>query len=168
MDFNCAQIRQIADMLNDIGELELIPRFRAKLPNRAFEKTASLDDFCEAIQTAEQRLYDGLARLFSGAAVVGEETSAALKHSGQADIAFLFDPIYGTKKITSGLPLFEATIAGSRRVEIVLAAIDDSVCNEIALTLRREDSWIAAPNGSSAMKSSRNFLAGTAPPSLKA
>lgn len=151
MDFTHARIQQITEMLNDVGERELMPRFRAQLPNRVFEKTSSFDVFSEADQAAEQQLSDELARMFSGATVVGEETSGhdpdAIKRLGQAEVAFLIDPIDGTKNFTSGLPLFGTMIAGLRRGEIVFAAIHDPVCKETALALRGEGSWTLRSDG---------------------
>ena len=101
--------------LNRIGEEELIPRFRAQVSNKVFEKTSAFDVFSEADQAAEREIIKVLSGMFPGALLVGEETTGhdfdAIQRLGRAEIAFLIDPIDGTRNFTSGLPLFGTMIA---------------------------------------------------------
>ncbi|MDR5653084.1 inositol monophosphatase family protein [Ruixingdingia sedimenti] len=151
MTFTPARIGQICALLSRVGKVELLPRFRAQMPNRVYEKTSAFDVFSEADQAAETEITAELARLFPGALLVGEETSGhdaqAIARLGQADIAFLVDPIDGTKNFTSGLPLFGTMIAGLIRGEIVFAAIHDPVCGDTALALRGEGAWMRRADG---------------------
>lgn len=151
MDLTRARMQQIAEMLTDVGERELMPRFRAQLPNRVFEKTSAFDVCSEADQAAEHQLTDRIAKIFPGVTVVGEEATGhdpdAIAKLGAAEIAVLIDPIDGTKNFTSGVPLFGMMIAGLRRGEVVFAAIHDPVCKETALALRGEGSWMLRTDG---------------------
>jgi len=151
MIFTPSRISRICEMLRRVGETELLPRFRAQVPNRVFEKTSAFDVFSEADQAAEQEITAELAGIFPGALLVGEETSGddpdAIARLGQAEIAFLVDPIDGTKNFTSGLPLFGTMIAGLSRGEIVFAAIHDPVCSETALAVRGTGAWMLRPDG---------------------
>ncbi len=145
MIFNSDRIGQICNLLRRTGETELLPRFQAQIANRVVEKTSSFDVVSDADQAAEHLICNELAAMFPGALLVGEETSGndpdAIAKLGHADIAFLIDPIDGTKNFTSGVPLFGSMIAGLLNGEIVFAAIHDPICNETSLALRGEGAW---------------------------
>lgn len=145
------RIDRICELLRQVGEEELLPRFRAQLPNRVFEKTSDFDVFSEADEAAERKITGELERMFPGALLVGEEAVGhdleAIAHLAHADIAFLVDPIDGTKNFISGLPLFGTMIAGLIRGEVVFAAIHDPVCRETAVAVRNEGAWALRPDG---------------------
>jgi len=147
-----ARIAPILDLLRRVGEEELLPRFRAQVPNRVAEKTSAFDVVSEADEAAERVITAELAARFPGALLVGEESSGndpeEIAKLGEAELAFLVDPIDGTKNFTSGLPLFGTMIAGVSRGEIVFAAIHDPICAETSLALRGEGAWLARADGS--------------------
>ena len=151
MTFTSARVSQICDLLDHVGEEELLPRFHAQVPNPVHEKTSSFDVCSEADQAAERRLAGELARMFPHALLVGEETSGndpdAITKLGEAELSFLIDPIDGTKNFTSGLPLFGTMIAGLSRGEIVFAAIHDPICQQTALAIRGQGAWMRHPDG---------------------
>ncbi|SFD14928.1 fructose-1,6-bisphosphatase [Tropicimonas isoalkanivorans] len=84
--------------------------------------------------------------MFPGALIVGEEGTGndpgAIKKMADAPIAFLIDPIDGTKNFTSGLPLFGTMVAGLSHGEIIFAAIHDPITGETATALRGAGSWL--------------------------
>lgn len=149
--FDGARIDAIQDLIARVGVAELLPRFRAQTPNAVFEKTSSFDLCSEADQAAEAAITAGLARLFPAALLVGEESTghdpAAIGRLADAEVAFLIDPVDGTKNFTSGLPLFGTMIAGLHRGQIVLAAIHDPICNETCMALRGEGAWLRRSDG---------------------
>lgn len=151
MRFASSHVDALCDLLARVGKEELLPRFRAQKPNPVYEKTSSFDIFSEADRAAERRIGEGLAAMFPGASIVGEESTGndpdAIAKLGHAETAFLIDPIDGTKNFTSGLPLFGTMIAGLSRGEIVLAAIHDPICGETAIALRGEGAWMRRAEG---------------------
>jgi fructose-1,6-bisphosphatase/inositol monophosphatase family enzyme len=151
MLFSSSSIDQICDLLSSIGKEELLPRFRAQVPNPIYEKTSSFDIFTEADQAAEDRITAELAKMFPGALLVGEETAgkdpAAIAMMGEAETALLVDPIDGTKNFTSGLPLFGTMIAGLSWGEIIFAAIHDPITEETAVALRGGGTWLRRQGG---------------------
>ena len=65
-------------------------------------------------------------RAANWAVVIGEEAAATdrtlLDAVGAADLAFVLDPLDGTKNFASGLPLFGVMVAGTVRGEVALGA----------------------------------------------
>ncbi len=144
--FNPSHVDQLCDLLCRVGEEELLPRFRAQIPNPVHEKTSSFDVFSEADQAAEDRTTEALLTMFPDALIVGEERTGndpgIIQKMADAPIAFLIDPIDGTKNFTSGLPLFGMMIAGLSYGEITLAAIHDPITGGTATALRGAGSWL--------------------------
>ncbi|MBC9247236.1 inositol monophosphatase [Paracoccus sp. 11-3] len=143
--FKSTHVDEICGLLSRIGQKELLPRFRAQVPNTVYEKTSSFDVFSEADQAAEEQISAELAQMFPGALLVGEETSgndpAAISRIAEAQVSFLIDPIDGTKNFTSGLPLFGTMVAGMIKGQIAFAAIHDPICDETALAVRGQGAW---------------------------
>jgi fructose-1,6-bisphosphatase/inositol monophosphatase family enzyme len=109
----------------------------------------------DADEAAEHAISIALEKTYPGAVVVGEEATAKnsslLGTIGTADLAFVLDPIDGTKNFASGLPLFGIMIAATVRGEAVLAAIHDPVCRDTAFALRGEGAWMQGQDGSRAV-----------------
>lgn len=55
-----------------VGEEELLPRFRAQVPNPVHVKTSSFDVFSEADQAAEDRISEAIAAIFPDALIVSK------------------------------------------------------------------------------------------------
>ena len=72
--------------------------------------------------------------------VIGEEAAdrdpALLHEIPAADLAFIVDPLDGTKNFVSGLPLFGMMASATKRGEVVAAAIHDPICGDTAYALR--------------------------------
>ena len=66
------------------------------------------------------------------------------------ELAFIVDPIDGTKNFVSGLPLFGVMVAATMRGEVVLRAIHDPNGRDTALAIRDKGAWMQAQDGSSA------------------
>ncbi|MBK5656500.1 MAG: inositol monophosphatase [Rhizobium sp.] len=129
-----------------------MPRFRRVREIEVRTKTSAFDVVTEADELAEQAISAALLRVFPDALIVGEEGTArdatALDRIGTADLAFIIDPIDGTRNFTSGLPLFGTMVAATIRGEIVFGAIHDPVCNDTAFAMRGEGAWLELPDGS--------------------
>ncbi|MFB9269174.1 inositol monophosphatase family protein [Bradyrhizobium erythrophlei] len=161
MKLSHADAVSIGTILADVGRSEIMPRFRRVRELEIRTKTSAFDVVTEADEAAEQVISAALLRAFPGAAVVGEEGTArdpaALDQVGTADLAFIIDPIDGTRNFTSSLPLFGTMVAATVRGEIVFGAIHDPVSDDTAFALRGEGAWLAAPDG-------RRFDLKVAPP----
>ncbi|AUC99716.1 inositol monophosphatase [Bradyrhizobium sp. SK17] len=129
-----------------------MPRFRRVREIEVRTKTSAFDVVTEADELAEQAISAALLRAFPDALIVGEEGTArdatALDRIGTADLAFIIDPIDGTRNFTSGLSLFGTMVAATIRGEIVFGAIHDPVCNDTAFAMRGEGAWLELPDGS--------------------
>src|SRR5580692_8318157 len=129
MSFNHRDLTDLAVLLREAGRIEVMPRFRNLAPDGVRTKTDALDLVTEADGAAETMITAGLLRRFPGAVVVGEEAMAAdpspLGRLGDADLAFVVDPVDGTMNFADGMPLFGVMAAVLVRGEVVAAAIHD-------------------------------------------
>ncbi|KAG1243287.1 hypothetical protein G6F65_022500 [Rhizopus arrhizus] len=66
---------------------------------------------------------------------------------GDADLAFLIDPIDGTRNYVAGLPLFGMMIAACHRGDVIAGVIYDPVNRDSALAVRGEGAWMEYENG---------------------
>ncbi|MNV36428.1 Inositol-1-monophosphatase [compost metagenome] len=64
-----------------------------------------------------------------------------------ADLAFLIDPIDGTRNYVAGLPLFGMMIAACHRGDVIAGVIYDPVNRDSALAVRGEGAWMEYDNG---------------------
>jgi fructose-1,6-bisphosphatase/inositol monophosphatase family enzyme len=151
MIFNHRDLTDLAVLLREAGRAEVMPRFRNLRPGAVRSKTDALDLVTDADGAAEAMITAGLLRRFPGAVVVGEEATAAdpslLGRLGDADLAFVVDPVDGTANFADGLPLFGVMAGALIRGEVVAAAIHDPVGDDWALALRGEGAWRETPDG---------------------
>ena len=149
--FSHADLGTVVEILRDAARAEIMPRFRGDVPKRTREKTSRQDLVTDADEAAEAAITAALLRAFPGCAVVGEEATerdpALLDALGEPDLAFVIDPIDGTKNFASSLPLFGVMAAVLRRGEIVAGVILDPVEDDWALALRGEGAWLQRADG---------------------
>jgi fructose-1,6-bisphosphatase/inositol monophosphatase family enzyme len=110
-----------------------------------------MDLVTDADEAAERTIAGGLRQIFPHAVLIGEEATerdpSLLDRLADAYLAFLIDPVDGTKNFASGLPLFGVMVAAVRRGEIVAGWIHDPVGNDTAMAIRGEGAWIAYRDG---------------------
>ncbi len=152
MTLRDADVARIGEILTDAGRAEIMPRFARVRDLAVRQKTSAFDIVTEADEAAEQVIGAALRRAFPTATIIGEEASAAdptlLDGLATADLAFLVDPIDGTKNFAAALPLFGTMIAATVRGEIVFGAIHDPVCGDTAVALRGGGAWLEGAGGS--------------------
>jgi fructose-1,6-bisphosphatase/inositol monophosphatase family enzyme len=147
-----------ADQIGVVGAIlaraaagEILPRFRALSPDQVRQKTSAFDIVTEADEAAEAVIAAGLEQAFPGALIVGEEASerdlSLLRALGSAELAFVVDPIDGTRNFASGLPLFGVMAAMIRRGEIVAGVIHDPICRDFAYAVRDGGAWLEREDG---------------------
>lgn len=146
-----ARAADVATLLRDAARAEILPRFRRLAQGEVRAKSGPLDLVTDADEAAERIIEAGLARLFPGCVVVGEEAAAAdpavIDRLAGADLAFVVDPVDGTANFASGTPLFGSMAAAVVRGEVVAAWIHDPLGDDTAMALRGEGSWIADGQG---------------------
>ena len=151
MTFGTAELGDLVELLRTAARVEIMPRFRKLGAGDVRQKSGPLDLVTEADEAAERLITNGLLRRFPGSVVIGEEAASAdpscLAVLGDADLAFVVDPVDGTANFAAGLPLFGVMAAAIVRGEIVAAAIHDPVCDDTALAVRGGGAWSEAPDG---------------------
>jgi fructose-1,6-bisphosphatase/inositol monophosphatase family enzyme len=140
-------------ILSEAARREVMPRFRRLADSDIREKQAPGDLVTEADEAAERFICAELAKAFPGAALIGEEAvtrePALLGQLGDADLAFVIDPIDGTLNYACDLSLFAVMAAVIVRGEIVASVIHDPVAGDSAMALRGEGAWLRRADGSS-------------------
>ncbi len=151
MSFSARDMGELAALLREAGEREIMPRFRNLSREAVRTKSGPLDLVTEADEAAEAMMSAALARRYPGCLVVGEEATAAarglLDKLAGAELAFTLDPIDGTANYVAGLPLFGTMLAVVAQGEIVAALIHDPVGGDTAMALRGEGAWTEARDG---------------------
>ncbi|WP_373979784.1 inositol monophosphatase family protein [Achromobacter sp. JD417] len=149
--FTLEDTRRLAAILAETAQAEVMTRFR-NLPEGAVRgKTSPRDLVTDADEAAERLIAARLAKLHPGAVLIGEEASARnpalLNMLVDADLAFLIDPIDGTRNYVAGLPLFGMMIAACHRGDVIAGVIYDPVSRDSALAVRGEGAWLEFENG---------------------
>src|SRR3712207_1512814 len=131
-----------------------MPRFRRLADGQVREKSSRFDVVTDADEAAERAISAALKTAYPAAVVVGEEAAARdgtlLGMIATADLAFILDPIDGTKNFVAGLPLFGVMVAATVRGEVVLGAVHDPVRRDTAFARRGEGAWMQGEGGSHA------------------
>jgi len=142
---------RIGEILSQAARTEIMPRFGALTAGQVREKSSRFDVVTDADEAAERAIAVALGAAWPGAAIVGEEATARdrslLDAIGTADLAFIVDPLDGTKNFAARLPLFGVMAAATMRGEVALAAIHDPVCRNTAFALRGEGAWLQSEDG---------------------
>jgi fructose-1,6-bisphosphatase/inositol monophosphatase family enzyme len=105
------------------------------------------DPVTEADEAAERAISAALRARFPEALIVGEEATAAdpslLERLAGAALAFVVDPIDGTRNFVAGLPLFGVMAAAIENGEVVGSVIHDPVCGDSAWALKGQGAWLS-------------------------
>jgi fructose-1,6-bisphosphatase/inositol monophosphatase family enzyme len=149
--FPFADVQTVVEILREAARVEIMPRFRGIVPKRTREKSSRQDLVTDADEAAEAAITAALLRAFPGAVVVGEEATerdpSLLDRLADPDLAFVIDPIDGTKNFASNLPLFGVMAAVVRRGEVVAGVILDPIEDDWAVALRGEGAFLERADG---------------------
>jgi fructose-1,6-bisphosphatase/inositol monophosphatase family enzyme len=150
MRFSIDDALRLGEILSQAAQTEIMPRFG--IAGGLREKSSRFDIVTDADEATELVISSALTAAYPGAVIIGEEAAARnqnlLDGINDADLAFVLDPLDGTKNFASGLPLFGVMAAATVRGEVVVAAIHDPVCRSTAFALRGEGAWTQSENGS--------------------
>jgi len=152
MPFSEHDLHAVGHALALAARTEIMPRFRKLTSTQIRQKSSALDLVTDADEAAEAVIEAVLLAAFPGALIVGEEGSnrnpSQLQALASAELAFLVDPIDGTKNFVCNLPLFGVMAAATIRGEIVGGVIYDPVCRDWAYALRGGGAWMEQEDGS--------------------
>lgn len=151
MRFSAAAASEIAGLLREAGQAEILPRFRRLAGGDIRTKSGPLDLVTEADEAAERRLSAELSARYPKALILGEEAAAAdpglLTRMLEAELCFVLDPVDGTANFAGGVPLFGVMLAAVHHGETIAGWIHDPMGDDTAIALRGEGAWIEAPSG---------------------
>src|SRR5260370_10101853 len=127
MPFSPDDVRRVGEILADAARAEIMPRFRRLSPDQIRQKTSAFDLVTEADEAAEAVITAALQAAFPDCAVIGEESAAKnpalLDIIARAPLAFIIDPVDGTRNFASSLPLFGVMAAVTRHRETIAARV---------------------------------------------
>lgn len=135
---------KVASLIAEAAAAEIMPRF-AKLGVGDVREKGPGDLVTVADEAMERRLDPQLLALVPGSLIVGEEASHAnpklVEMTGDADWAWVIDPLDGTANFADSQPLFGVIVALLRRGEPVAGWIHDPVRRKTAVAAKGEGAW---------------------------
>jgi fructose-1,6-bisphosphatase/inositol monophosphatase family enzyme len=136
----------VDDVLSSVAAAEIMPRFGRLSNNDVVTKTSAFDIVSTADRAAEKAITEAIRREYPRATVIGEEAAAddpaIVGGLDDADLAFVLDPLDGTKNFVAGLPLFAVMAAVVERGRIVAGVIHDPVTHTSAIATEGGGAWI--------------------------
>jgi fructose-1,6-bisphosphatase/inositol monophosphatase family enzyme len=151
MALSLDDLGRVGSILAAAARSEIMPRFGKLSASEIRRKSSAFDLVTEADEAAEAAITAALRQAFPKALIVGEEGThrqpALLDAIATADLAFLVDPIDGTRNFASNLPLFGVMAAATVRGEVVAGAIHDPVCRDFAYALAGGGAWLEREDG---------------------
>lgn len=152
MLFQPNDVHRVGEILAVAARAEIMPRFRKLAPEQIRQKTSAFDLVTEADEAAEAAITAALQAAFPDCVVIGEESAhkepALLELIADAELAFIIDPVDGTRNFASNLPLFGVMAAVTRRGEVIAGVIHDPVSRDWAYAVRGGGAWIEQEDGS--------------------
>src|SRR5260370_19518063 len=119
MAFSPAEIHGVGEILAFAARTEIMPRFRKLTAAQIRRKSSAFDLVTEADEAAEAVIATALTAAFPGAVIIGEKSAhkdpALLDTIADAELAFIVDPVDGTRNFAPNLPLFGGITAVTRR-----------------------------------------------------
>ena len=151
MTFDDRAIDWLAELLADAARAEIMPRFRRLGEGDVRQKTSAADLVTEADVNAERLITARLLERYPQAMIVGEEACsdnpALLQGLGDADLAFVVDPVDGTFNFASGVPLFGVMLSVVIKGETVAGIIHDPVGKDWLIGAKGAGSHIRHAHG---------------------
>ncbi|CAH2403751.1 inositol monophosphatase family protein [Mesorhizobium ventifaucium] len=151
MTFDDTAIDWLAQLLSDAAIAEIMPRFRRLDEGDIRQKTSAADLVTEADVSAERLITVRLRERYPQAMIVGEEACSddpeLLQGLGEADLAFVIDPVDGTFNFASGVPLFGVMLGVVVKGETVAGIIHDPVGKDWLIGARGAGSHIRHAHG---------------------
>lgn len=149
--FDTLEMQAVTDLLREVAEAEIRPRFGMLATHEIAQKSAVNDLVTIADLETEKALAQRLRQLFPGCAIIGEEavaTDAALLDTIEdAELAFIIDPVDGTWNFAHGVPMFATMVAAVRRGETIAAWIHYPMSDDTLAAVRGGGAWRVDASG---------------------
>ena len=151
MTYTLSHLCNLGGVLAAVAQDEILTRFRRLPTVDSRRKTSAFDIVTEADEAAEAAIQAALKSGHPEAVFIGEEATSRnpglLPQIDTADLAFVVDPLDGTKNFASGLPLFGVMAAVTVQGEIVASAIHDPIRSDTAYAFKGSGAWIESAGG---------------------
>lgn len=151
MTFVRTDLARLCTLLADTARAEIMPRFNRLQAAEIRTKSSAVDLVTDADEAAERVMAARLLEWFPSAAIVGEEAAtrdpSLLDTLGDAPLAFILDPVDGTRNFVAGLPAFAVMAAVTVKGEIVAGVIHDPVGKNTMFAMRGEGAWQSFEGG---------------------
>ncbi|CAN7397191.1 inositol monophosphatase [Acidovorax sp. LjRoot66] len=151
MTFPATELAFLGSVLAEAARAEIMPRFTRLSAVDRRQKTSAFDIVTDADEAAEAAILSALRARHAGASFIGEESAgrdpSLLATIATADLAFIIDPLDGTKNFASGLPLFGVMAAVTVAGKVVAAAIHDPVRADTAFAIKGGGAWMESAGG---------------------
>ncbi|NLD54474.1 MAG: inositol monophosphatase [Burkholderiaceae bacterium] len=145
------QLDQTADLLLQVADAEILPRFRRLGPEDIRSKTSATDLVTVADEAAERVLTRELRLRFPDALVIGEEAVSAdpslLDALDAADFAITIDPVDGTRNFAAGLAVFAVMVGFLAKGRPVAGIVCDPVVRDWAMAREGHGAWLRHGDG---------------------
>jgi len=149
--FSAHDLDRLSSALVQVAAEEIMPRFGKLSASQVRKKTSAFDIVTDTDEASERAITSLLRAQFPGCVVIGEEAAdrnpELLRTMESAALAFLLDPLDGTKNFASGLPLFGVMAAAVMRGEVVAGVIHDPISGTTALARAHEGAWMQDRSG---------------------
>lgn len=143
--FDAMEMQAVTDLLREVANAEIRPRFGLLASHEIAQKSAINDLVTVADLETEKALAKRLQQMFPGCAIIGEEAVAGdpalLDTIGDAELAFIIDPVDGTWNFAHGVPMFATMVAAVRRGETIAAWIHYPMSDDTLATVRGSGAW---------------------------
>ncbi|MCM2129797.1 inositol monophosphatase family protein [Larsenimonas rhizosphaerae] len=153
MKITSDQLHQVGAILRQAAVEEIMPRFRHLSRQQVQEKSSIFDLVTEGDEAAERLITRELLAAFPEGIVIGEEEAtrdpSLLERIADAPLAFIVDPIDGTRNFATNLPVFGVMAAITSEGQVIGSVIMDPVCGDIAYALEGEGAWLEDEEGTS-------------------
>ncbi|MCF8480132.1 MAG: inositol phosphatase [Rhodospirillum sp.] len=132
--------KAVTDIIRDVVDTEVLPRFRNLTKDEIRSKTGPTDLVTEADIQAEIALTARLLDLLPGSKVVGEEAvhddPSILDRLQDDGPVWIIDPVDGTNNFSRGNPLFGCIVALAIGGETVMGWIDHCLERETTVAVK--------------------------------
>lgn len=145
-DFSMTDLSWTCQLVADVAQAEIMSRFERLEDGDVLQKSSAFDVVTEADERAESAITVALQARFPRAEVIGEEAChrdpGLLGRIEHAELAFIVDPLDGTKNFASGLPLFGVMLAVTAAGRVIASLIHDPVRGCTAYAFSGGGAWL--------------------------
>lgn len=145
MRYSDDDFHHLIELMHQAGKNILMKRFNFLSDGDIRQKTSDFDVVSIADEEAETFLSKALVDRHPKATIIGEEaaskTPALLDEIETASLAFIIDPLDGTKNFASGIPAFGIMVSVVSQGNVIAGVIHDPVSNVSVVARQGQGAW---------------------------